>query len=211
MANILNGKSFPAWPKMEALAAALLHGADVEAAGQEIKRIRDLWLDAHYDEGGSAPPVTVLTASADEAVGTPGDFDFDLDVRYEFGPSLEADPEDGAGEEEGTGTYEESEEIPLDEFRVRFMSSPIPGPDMFSVDLMAGMLRVVINESHPMGPSLIHAIGSEDRTTSQLVKNLLFSWARMEDEIPSYRLRNKVADIRSDWSRYARWIEEPDR
>jgi hypothetical protein len=35
-------------------------------------------------------------------------------------------------------------------------------------------------------------------------KLLLFSWARMEDEIPSEKQREKIADARRDWGRYAR-------
>jgi hypothetical protein len=44
---------------------------------------------------------------------------------------------------------------------------------------------------------------------TETFKLLIFSWARMEDEIPSKKARRVIADARSDWGRYARdFIED---
>ncbi|MEU9091735.1 ATP-binding protein [Streptomyces sp. NPDC048428] len=102
------------------------------------------------------------------------------------------------------------------DWRVRWISSYQDSHAFFSVDLMAGMLQVIFNERHPLHAHLLAVLEEvpEDATPDELrhrldraadtFKLLLFSWARMEDEIPSDRQREKIADARQDWGRYAR-------
>lgn len=102
------------------------------------------------------------------------------------------------------------------DWRVRWISSYQDSHAFFSVDLMAGMLQVIFNEKHPLHGELMAVLEEvpEDATADDLryrlgraadtFKLLLFSWARMEDEIPSDRQREKISDARQDWGRYAR-------
>ncbi|GAA3825995.1 ATP-binding protein [Sphaerisporangium flaviroseum] len=102
------------------------------------------------------------------------------------------------------------------DWRVRWISSYQDSHAFFSIDLMAGMLQVIFNEKHPLHAHLMTVLEEvpEDASTDELrhrlaraadtFKLLLFSWARMEDEIPGDRQREKIADARQDWGRYAR-------
>ncbi|NEA58853.1 ATP-binding protein [Streptomyces sp. SID13666] len=102
------------------------------------------------------------------------------------------------------------------DWRVRWLSSYQDSHAFFSIDLMAGMLQVIFNEKHPLHTHLMTVLEEvpEDATVDDLrhrlerasdtFKLLLFSWARMEDEIPNDRQREKIADARQDWGRYAR-------
>ncbi|NYV73730.1 hypothetical protein [Streptomyces sp. UH6] len=205
VANILHGKNFPAWPKIEVLVAALLFLSDSVADRSQMDRIRDLWLAAHYEEEeGVAPSVEI--------------------IRHE--PSPETDSSNTRSPEESRGkdsdsenvTDEEVSDIPTgdggpdaayEEMHVRFITGASSGPAMFSLDFLAGMLQVTVNSQHPLGSSIARTMERDDEA-SRLVKLMLISWARMEDEIPTERVRNRVADIRNDWGRYARWLEEPE-
>lgn len=107
------------------------------------------------------------------------------------------------------------------DWRVRWLSSPQDTSAFFNIDLLAGMLQVSFNTEHPLHSELMTVLedvpedASEDELRQRLsrasdtFKLLVFSWARMEDEIPSKRDRNRVADARRDWGRYARdFIED---
>lgn len=224
VANILNGRNFPAWPKMEVLVTALLFLADSGVARSEINRIRDLWLAAHYEEEGSAPSVGFVSSLSTDAPSTPDQ----PDRAAEHDPSPEAnlfttsppkgssgegpEPENVTDEEPPGDTPTEDVEAGAiyEEMRVRFIAGDSSGPEMFSLDFMAGMLQVIVNNQHPLGASIARVMERDDDEASRLVKLLLISWARMEDEIPTGRMRNRVADIRNDWGRYARWLEAPE-
>ncbi|MFC7708703.1 ATP-binding protein [Micromonospora lupini] len=100
--------------------------------------------------------------------------------------------------------------------RARWISSYEDSYAFFSIDLMAGMLQVIFNRKHPLHSELVAVLedapegADADALRERLgraastFKLLLFSWARMEDEIPSERKREKIADVRQDWGRYAR-------
>ncbi len=100
--------------------------------------------------------------------------------------------------------------------RVRWISSYQDTPAFFSIDLMAGMLQVIFNTKHPLHDELMAVLEDvpESATADDLrhrlgqaantFKLLLFSWARMEDEIPGDRKREKIEEARQDWGRYAR-------
>ena len=100
--------------------------------------------------------------------------------------------------------------------RARWISSYQDSHAFFSIDLMAGMLQVIFNSKHPLHGELVAVLEDvpEGADTDDLrqrltraantFKLLLFSWARMEDEIPSEKQREKIADARQDWGRYAR-------
>ncbi len=107
------------------------------------------------------------------------------------------------------------------DWRVRWISSPQDSPAFFNIDLMAGMLQVIFNTEHPLHSHLMAVLEDvpEEAEESDLrqrlarasdaFKLLLFSWARMEDEIPGKRDRIRIADARNDWGRYARdFIED---
>lgn len=221
VANILNGRSFPAWPKVEVLVAALLFLVNSELAKFEMDRIRDLWLSAHYEEEGFAPSVGIFggTSSASSPTRPVSAEEDDLLLKAtsfstsQFGGSLKEESESECAPDEGvaddTPSAEEGNDPTGEEIRVRFVSSNTPGPAMFSIDLMAGMLQVVVNNQHPLGASITRLMDRGDDEASRVVKLLLISWARMEDEIPSDRARSKVSDVRNDWGRYARLLEEP--
>ena len=102
------------------------------------------------------------------------------------------------------------------DWRVRWISSYQDTPAFFSIDFMAGMLQVIFNSKHPLHDELLAVLEEvpetidEDQLRDRLrraadtFKLLLFSWARMEDEIPQDKQREKIADARRDWGRYAR-------
>lgn len=107
------------------------------------------------------------------------------------------------------------------DWRVRWISSPQDSDAFFNIDLMAGMLQVIFNTEHPLHSHLMTALedvpedvneaGLRQRLAqaSEAFKLLLFSWARMEDEIPGKRDRTRIAEARRDWGRYARdFIED---
>ncbi|MFA0841762.1 hypothetical protein [Streptomyces rochei] len=210
VANILNGKCFPAWSKVEVMTAALLHFANTEVTNQEVAAIRELWLAAHYEEQGAVPSVGFLSGTTSDAGGQT-EFNSLLETDlYPLASSFDA--ESVESQETGNpGSDEEGHhEPPYEELFVRFIARPLDGPGMFSIDLMAGTLQVIVNTKHPMGASILHVMENGDERSSRLMRNLLVSWARMEDEIPSSKQRNSVAMIRHDWGRYARWVELPD-
>jgi Histidine kinase-, DNA gyrase B-, and HSP90-like ATPase len=102
------------------------------------------------------------------------------------------------------------------DWRVRWISSPQDSDAFFNIDLMAGMLQVIFNTEHPLHDHLMAALenvpedaGEADlrerlARASEAFKLLIFSWARMEDEIPGERDRLRVSYARRDWGRYAR-------
>ncbi|WP_143203970.1 hypothetical protein [Streptomyces kebangsaanensis] len=222
VANILNGRNFPAWPKVEVLVAALHFLADSGPDRSEMDRIRELWLAAHYEEG-AAPSVGFISSSSIDASSPPDQSSrvAARDPSSETDPSVTCSPEESPGEDceaenmadEGlsvTRTEDERADVDYEEMRVRFVSGASSGPAMFSLDLMAGMLQVIVNSQHPLGASMARVMERDDDEASRLVKLMLISWARMEDEIPTERMRSRIADIRNDWGRYARWLEEPN-
>ncbi|WP_337191634.1 ATP-binding protein [Streptomyces sp. HUCO-GS316] len=107
------------------------------------------------------------------------------------------------------------------DWRVRWISSPQDSSAFFNIDLLAGMLQVSFNTEHPLHSKLMTVLEDvPEKTTeaelrqrlaraTETFKLLIFSWARMEDEIPSKRDRIVIADARRDWGRYARdFIED---
>lgn len=107
------------------------------------------------------------------------------------------------------------------DWRVRWISSPQDSSAFFNIDLLAGMLQVSFNTEHPLHSKLMAVLEDvpEDANDAELrqrlaratetFKLLIFSWARMEDEIPNKKARRVIADARSDWGRYARdFIED---
>jgi hypothetical protein len=107
------------------------------------------------------------------------------------------------------------------DWRARLLSSPQDSSAFFNIDLLAGMLQVSFNTEHPLHSELMTVLEDvpEDASQAELrqrlsrasdtFKLLIISWARMEDEIPSRRDRNRVSDARRDWGRYARdFIED---
>ena len=108
------------------------------------------------------------------------------------------------------------EEALQKDLRARWISSFQDTSAFFSIDLMAGMLQVIFNEKHPLHTQLISVLedAPEDadvddlryrlNQAAEIFKLLLFSWARMEDETYPDRDRERIADARREWGRYAR-------
>jgi hypothetical protein len=124
--------------------------------------------------------------------------------------------------DEGTARAMIDESMEKD-WRVRWISSPQDSDAFFNIDLMGGMLQVIFNTEHPLHDHLMAALENvpddageanlRERIAcaSEAFKLLIFSWARMEDEIPGDRDRLRVSYARRDWGRYARdFIEGED-
>ncbi|MET7400627.1 ATP-binding protein [Dactylosporangium sp. NPDC005572] len=109
--------------------------------------------------------------------------------------------------------------------RARWISSYQDTPAFFSIDFMAGMLQVIFNTKHPSHGELMAVLEDvpEDASVDDLRRRLnqaastfrllLFSWARMEDEIPpnDRRRARVIEEARQDWGRYARdFIQDED-
>ncbi|WP_433577886.1 ATP-binding protein [Nocardia brasiliensis] len=102
------------------------------------------------------------------------------------------------------------------DLRARWISSFQDTSAFFSIDLMAGMLQVIFNENHALHAHLMAVLDDvpEDASADELrdrlhraaetFKLLLFSWARMEDETYPDGARERIADMRREWGKYAR-------
>ncbi|MFK4222255.1 hypothetical protein [Streptomyces sp. NPDC019890] len=211
-ANILNGKSFPAWLRLEAMAAALLTLGRSESIKAELERFRPLWVAAHYSEEGSEPPIVGIL---DDALNRPwpghqpGSSPKAPNPAPLVGPepetasTVQTQPQEDSANESTAGPDAAEDKGPTAQgVRVILESTAWSGPEMFSVKSVAGKLIVSLNTTHPMGKSIAKAMG-RDEETSRVLSLLLLSWARMEDEIPFMKQRSRVEDTRRDWSRYA--------
>ncbi|MFI8308481.1 hypothetical protein ACIF80_34805 [Streptomyces sp. NPDC085927] len=228
MANILKGKSFPAWLRLEAMAAALLTLGRSESVKAELERFRPLWVAAHYGENGSEPP---LVGILDDALNRPWPgHQSDSSPKAptpaplvapesESATSVRPQPQEDPADEATAGPDPvEDEDSTYQGVSAMLLFSAWTGPEMFSVKSVSGKLVVSLNTTHPMGKSIVEAM-ERDEETSQVLSLLLLSWARMEDEIPFMKQRSRVEDMRRDWSRYAgsfmemanqaKWGEEP--
>ncbi|MFC7985128.1 hypothetical protein [Streptomyces sp. NPDC057336] len=219
VANILNGKSFPVWVKLQALVAALLILGRSESIKPELERFRDLWVDAHYGETASEPPIVPVldellnrsqpgrrAGPTAEAPRPPEPLVVEPEKAAAAQPVRDGDVSDAPATAPGSSS--DDSRSAEQEFRAVFMESAWPGPDMFSIEHIAGRLIVKLNVAHPMGASIAEAM-ERDEETSRMLWLLLFSWARMEDEIPSARQRARAEDMRRDWSRYAGLFMDP--
>ncbi|WP_063129997.1 ATP-binding protein [Nocardia fusca] len=108
------------------------------------------------------------------------------------------------------------EEALEQDWRVRWISGFQDTSAFFSIDLMAGMLQVIFNKRHPVHNQLMAVLeevpqdaDADDlrdrlKQAAETFKLLLFSWARMEDETYPDKDRERIADARREWGRYAR-------
>ncbi|NGO45106.1 hypothetical protein [Streptomyces ureilyticus] len=214
VANILNGKSFPIWVKLQAMMAALLIIGRSESINTELERFRSLWVDAHYGESGfEAPIVPVVDESLNHlwsgnppppAAETPKSLspsapDLEATSTAESDPEWDAPDTSAAAPESSSNDGQNSEE---EDFGAVFATAAWTGPDMFSVKRIGGRVILSLNIAHPMGNAIAEAV-ERDEETARTLWLLLFSWVRMEDEIPSASQRSRVEDMRRDWSRYA--------
>ena len=104
----------------------------------------------------------------------------------------------------------EAKEIAIDvvksDVKFVFKEGYVPGPVMFDVRPRAGKLFVVLNDQHPAKEGLFELLNDEDEDTSRALKALkllLEAWARLEDEADP-KVRQTLADIRTDWGKIAR-------
>lgn len=213
VANVLHGKSFPVWVKLQALVAALLILGRSESIKPELERFRALWVDAHYVETGSEPP---LVRVVDESMHRPRPGRQPDPLAEASTPSGSTAPEpevplaaqsvpegDVASTSAPAPTVSSGDDSSTDHgFGAVFMEAAWPGPEMFSVKHTRNGLVVTLNVAHPMGASIAEAM-ERDEETSRTLWMLLLSWARMEDEIPFAKKRLRVEELRRDWSRYA--------
>ncbi|MEV0712737.1 ATP-binding protein [Nocardia aurea] len=102
------------------------------------------------------------------------------------------------------------------DWHVRWVSSPLDTSAFFGLKLMAGMMQVEVNTRHPLHDNLVAVLDEvpENITEADLkrrlekasatFKLLIYSWARMEDELPDDDAREKLAETRRDWGFKAR-------
>ncbi|QRV25847.1 hypothetical protein I6J39_34945 (plasmid) [Streptomyces californicus] len=197
VANILSGRRVPRWLKVEALVDALLTLAR-RATMPEIERFRSLWLSVNSPERASQPfdhrPMAEAPDSeSSQHVGE--------DTSSE---SARSDPSNADEEPDRENLLIDSSD-PEGMGRVRFIASRFPGPDMFELEHLPGMMQVIINTHHPMGDAMAKAILSEgDSDASLALRLLILSWARMEDETPSSGRGKSPREVRKEWGRYGR-------
>ncbi|GAA0475494.1 hypothetical protein GCM10010361_44900 [Streptomyces olivaceiscleroticus] len=184
----------------------MLSFGDFETPKQEISRFRQLWVPAHYGEWVAEPPLVEIRDTQSEHSQ---DERPDSSAQSTHATTAASEPEPDAGNVSSDAhgikpeTLQEGDEFTDQSQYVRFVTGRWSGPEMFSIDLLAGMLQVSLNSQHPMGAVMLNVLSQGDTEAANMVKLLLFSWARMEDETFPARARGKVAEIRQDWSRYA--------
>ncbi|MGW6310552.1 hypothetical protein [Streptomyces niveus] len=208
VANVLAGRCVPRWLKVEALVDALLILARRETEMPEIERFRSLWLALHSTSGEyqestseSSPDPSHATGQGHvRGVGTPVEGQSE-----EIGsPGEQPEPRTGhvladvAAQGEGS-------------IRTRLVAAGWDGPEMFEVSFIAGVCKVELNLRHPMGKEIWKIMDREDDEASTVLALLIISWARMEDEMPSARVRERIKAARIDWGRYARLYVEQAR
>ncbi|MEU6973599.1 hypothetical protein AB0A71_38935 [Kitasatospora aureofaciens] len=214
VANMLTGKAFPGWLKWEALIGVLLTLAREEATADRIRYARQLWVPVHYGEGNSEqhPEYGLIDDSRSHPRPGPNQPKQARSLEPALHPEarLEA-PGPGALDESDPDGSDELRTLPDEEQesnneggrRIRFLSGAWAGPEMFSVEHLAGVLQIGLNVRHPAGSAINKIIAEGDKEASEVLKLLLFSWALMEDETPGERARNSIKSARFDWSRYA--------
>ncbi|MEU4885533.1 MULTISPECIES: hypothetical protein [Streptomyces] len=206
VSRILNGKNFPTWHKMEALVASMLSFGDFEEPKKEISRFRQLWVPAHYGEWVTEPPlVEIRDTQAGHSQGDHLDSSVQSTHAATATSEYELDADNAPSDTQATNSeiLQGGDEFTDQSQYVRFVTSRWSGPEMFSIDFLAGMLQVSLNSQHPMGAVMLNVLSQGDAKAANMIKLLLFSWARMEDETLSARARERVVEIRQDWSRYA--------
>lgn len=207
VANILAGRRVPRWLKVEALVDGLLTLARHETTLSEIDRFRQLWESTHFS--GREHPASIPESQSQRVPLT--------EVHQEADSSGPAEHR----AEQPSSSASESKRPPEDG-RV-IMDAPAHernalhtilevaswnGPEMFDVSFTPGACIVKLNVRHPMGNEIWEVVNKADAHASTTLSLLLISWARMEDEVPSGRARERIKSARIDWSRYARLFVE---
>ncbi|CAM5659286.1 hypothetical protein SAVIM40S_00922 [Streptomyces avidinii] len=205
VANILAGRRVPRWLKVEALVDALLTLARRETALSEIDRFRSLWESIHSPVGErpETPP-----ESSSSPLYPPGAIQ-----AAEASRLVEPEPEPASSpiSEMELEDWQTLVGAPVDDYnslRTTIVAAGWNGPEMFNVDFLGGVCRIELNLRHPMGMEIWKAMDGEDSQAATTLALLLVSWARMEDEMPSERARERFKKARIDWGRYARLFVE---
>lgn len=204
VANILTGRRVPRWLKVEALVDALLTLARCETVMFEIDRFRSLWLSMHAPAAEhpeptpkpSSPPLLspdIIQADTSEPVKP--------EPKQDGPPAAEIEPEKWqvlieASAPEGNSLH------------TTVVAAGWNGPEMFNVSFLPGICQVELNLRHPMGKEIWKALDGDDTQAATTLALLLISWARMEDEMPSGRAKERTEGARIDWGRYARLYVE---
>lgn len=200
VANILRGRSFPSWLKVEALVDVLATYAQTNATAEELERFRLLWLTAHHDENRT-PSSNQIKSSGTGPPDSQAPHDDSRDSRAED----DVPTDDDGDYEEGNG------QDSFEDQNVRFVARRWDGPEMFKVDLLPGIIEVSVNITHPVGKSIVATWENDnDSDVRRILHLLLVAWARMEDETPHGRRLDFLRMTRSDWSRYARLFSTED-
>jgi hypothetical protein len=169
----------------------MLSIAGVEASKRSFDVYLELWLEAyHVNEDEDAHSNVGFDESNDRSQhSTQGESSSSNTGRNKGSESRDIN-DHSAGRDESNWS------------RVRFIDTSWSGPEMFSIDFMAGMLVISLNLSHPVGNSMSAILNRDDEPAADLVRTLLYSWSRMEDELPD-RQRQRVMHARYDWGRVA--------
>ena len=108
--------------------------------------------------------------------------------------------------------------------RYQFTRIPLQSAAFFAVHSMAGLIHIKLNSDHPAFQNLVAVLEDElgdappvEELANRLtraregLKLLLCSWARLEDEALVQEERERLEDIRTEWSKLAKqFLRNPD-
>lgn len=143
--------------------------------------------------------------------------------RGRIGDTGQSDKEEGAPADERTSLLtaeilqdgvdkDKAQELAVDyvkkKIKFRFKHGAIPGPHIFDVSTLGGVILITLNTRHPVHDKLFHTLLEDDVDPSDMeyirqVLSLIAAWARFEDEAPSEKMRQLIEDVRMQWGRLA--------
>ena len=109
--------------------------------------------------------------------------------------------------------------------KYQFTRTSLQSASFFMVNSMAGLIHIKLNSDHPAFQNLVAVLEDElgddlpvEELTNRLtraregLKLLLCSWARLEDEALIDDERERLEDIRTDWSKVAKqFLKNPEK
>jgi len=124
-----------------------------------------------------------------------------------------------------TASVEQAQELVHAGRKYQFTRTPLQSAAFFAVNSMAGLIHIKLNSDHPAFQNLVAILEDElgdtlpvEELANRLtraregLKLLLCSWARLEDEALVEEERERLEDIRTDWSKVAKqFLRNPGR
>ena len=123
-------------------------------------------------------------------------------------------------------SVEQAQELVHAGRKYQFTRTPLQSAAFFAVNSMAGLIHIKLNSDHPAFLNLVAILEDElgdalppiEELANRLtraregLKLLLCSWARLEDEALVEEERERLEDIRTDWSKVAKqFLRNPGR